>query len=426
MANGMTQLMLKLYYNNYTINYLIQSIMKKILFVALGATLLAAGCQKTEIVNPVNPTGKTPMSFSTEIAKLTKSAVGTGIENLQDQGFKLSAVIAYEDIYTTDTEFNTNYDGLSNKQFTYDKAANKWEIEGGQSYFWPGTGKELVFFAVSSAKDAVAVPTIAANGFGISGTKDDATGAYTGVGVSNYKITDYVVTAPTYAKTATGEIAVGTQTGADDDLMIAEVVIRHQSEPSAGNNNGEVDLMFNHTLSKVQFVFTTNSTTASTYPVTVKSVVIEDVINKATLNVEVESDLTTKRTSNNTYDWSPEENTVLYALTPNEGNTTDFTIDYDLTLNGSQDGQIYATWLVIPQTLTNKMVSVTYTIGDAANTTATPKEFTSVWPLYTTTLTAWERNQYIKYTVNLSPNMITFKPSVETDWAVGGSSSLNN
>ena len=36
--------------------------MKKFFFVALAATLLAAGCQKTEVINPV---GGRSMSFTT-------------------------------------------------------------------------------------------------------------------------------------------------------------------------------------------------------------------------------------------------------------------------------------------------------------------------------------------------------------------------
>ena len=47
--------------------------MKKIFFVALAATLLAASCQKTEVINPV---GGPVMSFNTGMGKITK-AVGT-------------------------------------------------------------------------------------------------------------------------------------------------------------------------------------------------------------------------------------------------------------------------------------------------------------------------------------------------------------
>ena len=83
--------------------------------------------------------------------------------------------------------------------------------------------------------------------------------------------------------------------------------------------------------------------------------------------------------------------------------------------DGSVKGQIYSTWLVIPQDITDKMVSITYTIGDK-DISNDAKEFTTVWPLTTTALTAWNRNQYIKYTVTLSPHKITFAPTVGDDW----------
>lgn len=82
--------------------------MKRILFVALSATLLAAGCQKTEIINPVN---SNVMTFSTNMSKLTKAgqqdAEKTGEVNLQEQNFRVWAYCAYEDQNTTAVEMNS-------------------------------------------------------------------------------------------------------------------------------------------------------------------------------------------------------------------------------------------------------------------------------------------------------------------------------
>ena len=61
---GKIRLTLKSYYNKQHINYLILNIMKRIFFVALAATLLAASCQKTEIINPA---GGNVMTFSTNM-----------------------------------------------------------------------------------------------------------------------------------------------------------------------------------------------------------------------------------------------------------------------------------------------------------------------------------------------------------------------
>lgn len=401
--------------------------MKKILFVALAATLLAAGCQKTEIINQVNPDGKLSMTFSTGISKLTKSATATGVENLESQGFVLTAISAYEDNNTEKAEFNDYYDGLNNVKFTDSKEGEgaEWVISTEESYFWPGKNRDLVFFAVSSAQTEDAgtetvqkfkVPTIASDGFGISKEENNA------IVVSNFKIEDYKVIAPAYVDDK-GAALTTIVPGAEDDLMVADVVVRNQDSKSVKNNTGEVDLKFNHVLSKVQFVFKTSNETAEDYPVTVKSVLIEDVVTKATLGINVNFD--ENNTSVNAYDWSPttaEKDEIFYAeASTTSGVAEDFYVVKNLPLTGEVDkdgsvkGQIYSTWLVIPQDITDKMVSITYTIGDKDNSNDT-KEFTTVWPLTTTALTAWNRNQYIKYTVTLSPHKITFAPTVGDDW----------
>lgn len=394
--------------------------MKKVLFVAIIATLIAVGCEKTEIINP---NLGTEIMFSPELGKLTK-AEGDKDATLKAQGFKVSAINAYEDLYTTTTtEFNTVYREMDNLEFKYndgkDGTTAGWALKNGQSYFWPGTGKDLVFLAVSSKTPTVQIPEIGTGGFGIGGdavsVNGNPTGAYNNITVNNFTIPNFTVTPPSYVKDA-GE-HLGDQTGADDDLMVANVVIQNQDDnQEQGVEKGQVELDFSHTLSKVQFVFTTNTT--PDYPVTVNKVVIEDVINKATLGVGV-TFAGESRTSTNTYDWSPsvENKTAVDYLAQKDDdaqNYEDFVIDYNLSL--SKDSELtYATWLVIPQSLEGKMVSITYTITDTNNNSA-PSVFTSVFPLYTNDLIAWSRNQYVRYKINLSPNLITFNPVVSEDW----------
>lgn len=402
--------------------------MKKILFVALGATLLAAGCQKTEIINQVNPDGKMSMTFSTGISKLTKSATANGTQNLESQGFVLTALSAYEDKNTEATEFNDYYDDLNNVQFTdtQDGEGANWVITTGESYFWPGKDRDLVFFAVSSAQTVAVdnettqkfkvpeLPEEGKTGFGISKGQDDA------IVVSNFEIKEYTVVPPSYVGEDDEPVA-SIVPGAEDDLMVADVVIRNQADESIEGVAGKVDLRFNHVLSKIEFAFKTDPETAEEYPVTVKSVVIEDVVTKATLGIGVNFE---NKTSVNTYDWSPSadpNDQVYYASkSTDEDVIDDFKVVTDLELLGETEGdkvkvQTYATWLVIPQDITGKMVSITYTIGDKENSAAA-KEFTTVWPLTTEGLSAWNRNQYVKYTVTLSPHKITFAPTVGDDW----------
>lgn len=410
--------------------------MKKVLFVAIIATLIAVGCEKTEIINP---NLGTEILFSPELGKLTK-AEGEKDATLKVQGFKVSAINAYEDLYTTATEFNTVYREMDNLQFIY--GTNGWALQNGQSYFWPGTGKDLVFLAVSSKTQSVEIPSIVENGFGITGTaeKDSEnknTRAYSGITVNNFTIPNFTVTSPSYVKEATQNASVGDQTGADDDLMVANVVIQNQGDSGADVEKGEVKLDFSHTLSKVQFVFTTNTTVD--FPVTVNKVEIKDVINKATLGVGV-SFANGSRTSTNTYDWSPsgDDNDVNYLAVKvqedddeTNNNYVDFVIDYNLSLDPTAtQGLPYATWLVIPQSLEGKMVSITYTIADNNNKDdqgiAATSQFTQVFPLYTSTLTSWARNQYVRYIINLSPNLITFNPVVTEDWSTNTDVAHNN
>lgn len=414
--------------------------MKKVLFVAIIATLIAVGCEKTEIINP---NLGTEILFSPELGKLTK-AEGEKDATLKAQGFKVSAINAYEDLYTTAKEFNTVYREMDNLQFIY--GTNGWALQNGQSYFWPGTGKDLVFLAVSSKTPGVVIPVIPKEAteedFGISGTPvNDAngkpTGAYSGITVNNFTIPNFTVTSPSYAKEAEGTTKVGDQTGADDDLMVANVVIQNQGDNGADVVKGEVKLDFSHTLSKVQFVFTTNTTVD--FPVTVNKVEIKDVINKATLGVGV-SFANGSRTSTNTYDWSPsgDDDDVNYLAVKVEedddetnNNYEDFVIDYNLSLDPTAtQGLSYATWLVIPQSLEGKMVSITYTIADNNNKDgqgiAATSQFTQVFPLYTSTLTSWARNQYVRYIINLSPNLITFNPVVTEDWSTNTDVAHNN
>ena len=352
--------------------------MKKILFVALGATLLAAGCQKTEIINQVNPDGKMSMTFSTGISKLTKSATATGTQNLETQGFVLSAVNAYEDI-PSGRNFNAYYDRLENTEFSYNETTKEWEIETGDSYFWPGKDRNLVFFALSSGqvekddqgndKLANLIPTIGGEDpkFNVTGTKG-GDGIYTDVKVENYVIKGYKVETPSYT-------SEGVQTGADDDLMVADVVIKNQDSESSGVK-GQVDLAFNHTLSKVEFVFSTNPLTATKYPVVINSVVVNKVVKTADLKIGVTFAET--EAADNEYDWSTTETDETYATATNT-NSESYTIDYDLPLTAAE--QTYATWLVIPQDLEEKTVTISYTITDAQNQEAQDKTFVSVWPL---------------------------------------------
>ena len=379
--------------------------MKRIFFVALGATLLAAGCQKTEIINPV---GGNVMTFSTNMSKLTKAgqqdAEKTGEVNLQEQNFRVWAYGAYEDQNTTATELNNIYDGIENLDVTYTPANGEIPAAWGtaKEYFWPGVGKELKFFAVSDGKAST------------------ASNVTIGTDINSLTVADFEVTPGAY----------------NTDLMVADFVKQHQGDKV-------VDLKFHHALSKVQFVFKTVATGDAT--VYVQDLVVRDLETKGTLNVAPKPAETPENGEENGTQTQADGETTTYVgeVTPVKftwalptsstslanfeddwttavaDTDTDFPANIDgvaatetdkvamkVTATGT-DSQVFTTWLMLPQSIVGKKVEITYLINE--------RKFTSIFPLETTSLKAWEDNQYVKYTITLAPNVISFNPSVE-EW----------
>ena len=361
--------------------------MKKIFFVALSATLLAAGCQKTEVLNPV---GEPAMVFTTGMNKLTKS-VGTadadsdGTVNLKAQDFRVWAYADYEDDNTSGVELDQIYDGMENLAITYTETTSE-NGEGklsswapAKEYYWPGTGKNLRFFAVSGvnlgedlSETEVVVPSI-------SRTETAVTPSL----VVNNFVVDHE--------------------SPNADLMVADFVCQNQT-------NKEVALKFRHTLSKVQFLFKT--TAASERPVFVQSLKVENINTKSTLTV---TDAAADAGAAARFAWAagsaPQAFTDDYTTEPAdfptapeyiEGKAADKTA-LKLTTNAEK----FATWQVIPQSISGLKVNILYIIGE--------RQFESIFTLSTENLTAWAPNQYIRYTVTLAPNVISFVPSVE-DW----------
>lgn len=397
--------------------------MKKVLFVAIIATLIAVGCEKTEIINP---NLGTEILFSPELGKLTKAEGDGDPTTLQTQGFKVTAIMAYDDPYTTGddkNEFGQIYDNISNTPFGYTEGTG-WAPTGNvKQYWWPGTGKELVFVAISSKGNAKFLPGIYTDqnqsGLHIVETTSDVDGKdVKGITMSPYNIEGFEVT-PAATTPAEGETPAS-HTIPNDDLMIADAVKQDQSD-----NNKVVDLMFRHTLSKVEFIFVTNPQSNNgggtgeeepeqpaeeTIEVEVNSIKVAGIVSKGDLTV---TPIWEEGALLSSYYNGVDGETDTFVWEPSAVATDkkEYSITKNLVL--TTEKKDYATWLVIPQTIkdsntTELKVEIAYTIND--------REFTSIFPLYTETLTKWGVNQYIKYTINLSPNLITFNPSVE-DWS---------
>lgn len=366
--------------------------MKKILLVAASVTLLAAGCQKTEIVNPV---GEPAMTFSTGMKKLTKAhgtadADSTGLNNLKAQDFRVWAYGDYEDENTLNTiELDSIYDGMANMNVYYTpvtSADSTGLVESwapAKEYYWPGVGKNLRFFAVSGAdlgvdlSDYESVVTIDIN-------RDSTNKANPVLTVKDFEVN---VASP------------------NTDLMVADFVCQNQDKK-------EVELNFRHALSKVEFLFKTIN--GSDRDVFVQSIEVAGIRTKSTLTVTAQ-DTTGNQKKPIVFTWDEPvtEETFVDDYTavpddfPEKVEYIDTTKTDTTAMKLTPAAETFATWMVVPQTITNYQVKVLYVIGE--------RQFESIFTLSSDNLPTWNPNQYVRYTVTLAPNLISFVPKVE-DW----------
>ena len=338
--------------------------MKKILFVALAAILLAAGCQKTEVINRVGDV----MTFSTEMNKLTKADEGTttsDLTTLKAQQFKVWAYTAYED-QLNHVKRGAEYDGITGLVIKFDETTSKWVTADSKDYYWPGKEYDLDFYGISTGVDVNAA---------ITSPGDE------NVGNRSIIITGYSVTPTT----------------ATDDLMVADFVRQNQKDKT----DKSVSMHFNHALSKVTFAFNT----AGDKPVKVTKLEVLGLNTSGVLTVEEKAAVETDQT----------RTSVSLSWTKNLENFTAATGDFVREFTGDAstlavgDPVPFTTWLVIPQALNDKNVKIYYSIGE--------KDFTHVFALANDTAlpNGWDVNQSITYNVTLSPNTISFVPSVQ-DW----------
>ena len=383
--------------------------MKKIFFVAIAATLLAAGCQKTEVLNQVNPEDGTSMTFAPNMGKLTKAATaeGEGTTNLSEQDFRLWAFYVADDPQKG-AAANSVYDGMSNiiiSDGPQGNAGTEWKAN--KTHFWPGKGKLLKFFAIS------ADPTT----YGSEGSKTTTSEE----GKTPSKVD---VNAQTNTMTVTGFTV--NPDAPDTDLMVADYTEAKQKEAEGQTNT--VNFTFRHALTKVQFSFRNSETSM---PVYVQQMYVEGINTVADLTVNGATGATTMGWGTPATpalfagDYNPGTETTLPALVYEDAeNIEDWNDDVEiddanyLELTGTY--KPFTTWLVIPQKvyeageagadpLTDLKVTIAYVIksGDEY------RQFVSTFSLGSASVVpAWGQNQYVKYNINLTPNIIGFSATV--------------
>lgn len=397
--------------------------MKKIILMAVSAVLLAAGCQKTTIENPAP---EPSMVFATGMNKLTKAsdlkadADSSGTDNLKAQDFRVWAYTNYEDALNSITK-GAVYDGMANLNVYYhlvNNTSDSWTTN--KQYYWPGTKKNLLFFAVSGAD----------YGEDLSPTEKVVPNA-----------SQKTINIPAFAVDTLAP---------NRDLMVADIVDQHQADK-------EVNLNFRHTLAKVQFEFKT--VTDSSMRVLVQDIEVKDLVATGDLTVSVaDTSYVKTEDANNPSDTTSTIYPVEFTWKATEGaKTATFIDDYveeytdwkwgtgnieladgktivkdpanDTGFNRQamllkNEAQEFATWLMVPQEITGKKVTVTYIINNRQFKTVFSLDHTSLIPA-NDTKAKWLQNQYIKYTVTLTPNVISFSPDV-TPWDEVDNVNMNN
>ena len=411
--------------------------MNKFLSIALAATLLAASCQKTEVIGTT--TNGPAMTFSTEMKKITKAdnlapeADAVGDANLQAQGIKLWAYADFTEeqlANTTNVKKELAQGDPADMQFIYDEMYDLAINHNGTSwsptkdYYWPGTDKFLRFFAISaldnSKKDNENKHTVTV----VNGLKEDTNPSIT---IENFVVTD-----------------------GNEDLMVADFRKQHQ-----GQHSREVKLDFHHTLTKVEFKFKTtvptNATTEEIPNVFVQKLQVTGLNYKGSLyassktapvapaepeevNFVIPSDPTseTAEVLPVSFDWTPttdtkpfvaegepffeEEDTCPNTMTDVSGNEN-VPVPSENVLLLSTTATPAVTWLMLPHENIvddDKLIEITYLIvtGDDCRQFVTKfplcgnNKGTAEAPVYA--ISKWDVNQYITYTIDLSPNMISF------------------
>ena len=410
--------------------------MKKILFAAFAASLLAAGCQKTEVYQPANSGEK--MTFSTEMKKITKveDPYADGLEVLHEQGFNVWAFADYDRTNVSNVSAGGIFDGMENWYVDYIEPKN--EGEGGEGegegvgvgswdprkeYYWPGKDKKLRFYAVSAAtsgdnkelKYNVDINEHCPNFKSGTATIEDESGAGSSP-TDNFElqVQGFVVNAE----------------APNEDLMVADFKTQDQTDRT-------VDLAFHHTLSKVEFLFKTAKTDEAKQPkVYVQKITVSDMCKKGTLNVTPSE--SGELTAPDSFKWSlgivqgtDFDDFIAISNKDNIELSTDETIDFLKVLKDGKEvneyeestglklepgtltegtisgnGASFATWLMLPQQLTDKTVEIIYVINN--------RQFKAIFPLATDNVSGWTANSYTKYTVSLLPNLISFTANTET------------
>lgn len=328
---------------------------------AIAVTLLAAGCQKTYVVDPVNQV----IGFSTEVGKQTKAGIIQNGDSFDSESF---GVVAYGL-----TEGKTWANGFAEKALLIDNKEvkkstgegedNKWRVVGNDKYYWPNDAQSsLSFFAYYPYQ---------------SSTIEDATktiGQKPGVDENGITLTAYKHIQDNIQKV---------------DFMTADA----KDKTYSSTNNGVVSLNFSHRMTQICFDITKDAS-ASGAEVKIISIKLLGI--------------------NNTADFSNS------AFSNPSGNADYVVNEY----SGEAGVVIEDTWkstpcTMIPQTFAadKQKIEIKYSLSGTGIVSETVTKTVNLSGL-SDTHTKWDAGQKVTYKMTVGLKEITFDPEI-IDWSTG-------
>ena len=335
----------------------------KRLFVVASLAIMAVGCQKTTVENEV----LTQIGFNTEVGKQTRTIVDNQYDNAESFG-------VYAIAYQSGTKLNivmpdetiarrvTSPDGAETPTYAW-KATSP--------YYWPNDANTTLNFYAYSPKSIQA--------------KMEVEGTLTLTAYEhkqeNINTLDFMAATP----------VTGATFAKPDGKTVA----------ASDADKGKVPVVFNHQMTQV--LFTVNANVGTDITVTLNSIKLNHVTNKA--------DYSSNLTNNVIANWSS-KGTGSYTIYP---------VGTQVAKPIPTDGITSTAATMIPQTLnatvkTGETIStqgqqfeVEYTIGGTgvAHETVTKKI-----DLKAGTVVEWAPNRKIIYNLTVGLNEITFEPTV--------------
>lgn len=430
--------------------------MKRIVYIATMVALLATACQKTDVLNVAEDS----IEFDTQVGKLTKADEYDKLGTLKTQGFRVWAVADFTLGTDTDGEIYRGMNGLLVKP-----TDTGWGYaETSQKYFWPAAGKYLYFYTLS-ANDDNWLKSVSYNTHFTKATE------VTGLDLPIFTVTDEAnddvmvadhirqdkvsepnkkVVKPQFRHTMTKVefnfrqgIAGTLETSASEATnVILKAIEIGGYEGATGlvfKGNLDVTYGFEDASNTTPFKWTPSVTETdiksfSKIPTALHTIVkkggaIVPVLTEAPATAK-ENDLYVEETTDGRNimkyvgsAWVLAETHVkgtdgVWVASLGEGQEAEYETFVGEKLEAVESYDNFVTWYMIPQTLGDKTVKISY-VADG-------KHLDQEFKLSGTTTTpiTWTEEKCVKYNVTIAPHKIEFNPTVG-EWDKFGATTEN-